>query len=228
MKLKIFFSASLLCALSACAFFETPLDIPGSASAPASSAENLPAAPAATTANLPPPPPPLPPTLPSPSQNKAEASSALTSTEGTFLIVSTIFEVPETVPNLSFVHFTDSNRRRETAICEALLDIHPITSPAAVPATARNLIIWPIEEGKSANNCRAMVRAHEPLDISSQTAQVVNSAGPYLMSRNSPQQKQMIYDLTSVATGDIAGALAKWKQTLTGDVQRWPPLIRAN
>lgn len=218
MKCKVTLSAALLCSLTACAFFEAPLENPGTTTpAPSATAEVPPAAP-----------PPLPPPLPSTSQNNALAASAPTSTDGTYLIVSTIFEVPETIPNLSFVHFTDSNRRRERAICEALLDTHPITNAAEVPANARNLIIWPIEEGKSADNCRTMIRAHESLEISSQTAAVVNSAGPYLMTRNSPQQKQMIYDLTAVATGDMANSLAQWKQTLAGDVQSWPAVIRAN
>lgn len=209
MKLKQIFTAALVCSLSACAFFEEPLDDPGLAE---------PVAAPATSESL-----PLPPPLPSPSRN----NQATAQTEGTYFIVSSIFEVPENIPSLSFVHFTDRSRRRESALCEALLNMHPIVRPADIPANAENLIIWPVTEGSAANNCKSMIDAHEPLEISSQTAAVVNSDGPYLMSRNSQQEKQMIYDFSDVSTGSLSTSLNEWQQLLGGGAQNWPPVVKA-
>ena len=211
MKLRQIFAAAAVCALPACTFFEEPLSDIGSLPPPPNDSVPVPAA---------------PPPLPSPSQNK-ETATAQTSAEGSYFIVSSIFEVPENVANLSFVHFTERSKRRESAVCEALLNTYPITRPADVPATASNLIIWPITEGTSADNCRDMVEAHEPLDISSQTAATVNSDGPYLLSRNSPQQKQMIYDLSAVSTGSLSGALDEWRQVLVSGEQNWLPVVKA-
>lgn len=223
MKLGLIFTAAIVSTLSGCAFFEQPLDDIGTI-APAADTDGIPT-PSAT-------PPPLPsatpPPLPTPSQASQvnEATSAPASSDGTYFIVSTIFEVPENVANLSFVHFTERGARRENALCEALFNKHQLTSATAVPSDALNLIIWPVVEGSTPDNCRDMVNAHEPLDISSETAATVNSNGPYLMSRNSSQQKQMIYDLSATPTGRLAAAVDDWQQILGGGVGSWQPVLK--
>ena len=74
-----------------------------------------------------------------------------------------------------------------------------------------------------------MIQDHEPLDISSATAAVVKSSstGPFVMSRNTPQQKQMIYDLSSVGTGSLESAMSEWQRVVEGDVQSWPAVVNA-
>ncbi len=200
-------------ALSSCAFFDQPFD-------DQSSGVPAPVGPALA---------PTSPPLPSPSQNTATQTRLTTAAQSgdTFFIVASIFDVPETVPNLSFVHFTNRSGRRETAVCEALLNTYPITTASEVPPTARNLIVWPIIEGQDSGNCRDMIRAHEPLEVSSETAAIVNSKGPYLMSRSSSLAKQMIYNLSEVSTGDMAGALNNWQQVIADGAQNWPPVVNA-
>ena len=218
-KLRMILCAMACCTITACAFLNEPIDAPGAPSlpAPGNSAAVAQAAPAPVA--------PAPPPLPSPSRSR-ETTTAINA-EGTYFMVSTIFEIPDNVPDLSFVHFTNRSNRREKALCEAMLNAYSITPAANIPTSARSLIIWPIVEGTTANNCNEMLEAHEPLDLSRDTAQSVSAKGPYILSRNSPQQKQMIYNLSSVSTGDLADALTEWQQVLGSGGQNWPALVRA-
>jgi len=231
MKLAIITCAITLCTTTACAFFEAPLDDLQSINPPAS---DIP------VASQPPPLPSVPaaapPPLPAPAANTSATDTAQravaaapASGTGNYLTVSTIFDVPENAPNLSFVHFTKRSRRREGEICEALLSQYPITRPTDVPANATNVIIWPVTEGSTADNCSSMIKDHEPLDISSQTAEIVTSrsTGPYVMSRNTPQGKQMIYNFSSVSTRNLGSALTEWQRVVGGDVQSWPAVVNA-
>ena len=232
MKLAITTCAFALWTTTACTFFEAPLDDLQTINPPASDVPiasqppPLPPVPATT----PPPLPPAPDTATGTADNSQRTvAAAPASGNGNYLTVATIFDVPESVPNLSFVHFTKRNKRRENLICQALLSQYPITRPADVPANAANLIIWPVSEGSTADDCSSMVKDHEPLDISSQTAEVVTSrsTGPYVMSRNTPQAKQMIYNFSSVGTRDLGSALIEWQRVVGGDVQSWPPVVNA-
>lgn len=223
MKFRLITSAIVLFSATACTFFEEPIDDLTSITPPA----------AESTASAPLPPPVTPPTLPTPPTPATPAAQETTTTSGTsggtYLTVSTIFDIPESVPNLSFVHFTSRDKKRETAVCKALLSAYEITAPTAVPGNAANLIVWPIAEDTSANKCSAMVKSHEPLDISNKTAEVVKSdaKGPFLMSRNTPQQKRMIHDFSSVGSGNFDAALSEWQQMLNSDVGSWPPVVIA-
>lgn len=225
MKLAPVTIALVLCTTTACTFFEQPLDDFPSVNAPASDT------PVATA------PPPLPPALPqSPppvsgagTVRQAAVAAQPVAGSGSYLTVATIFDVPDNVASLSFVHFTKRNKRREGEICQALLSRYPITPPSDVPANAASLIIWPVIDGSTANRCSNMIQDHEPLDISSATAAVVKSSstGPFVMSRNTPQQKQMIYDLSSVGTGSLESAMSEWQRVVEGDVQSWPAVVNA-
>ncbi len=229
MKSAMFASVLALCTVSACTFFEQPLDDlttinPPSADNPvASSPPPLPSVPTLT------PPPPLPAPGPAATSDQRTAATASANAVGTYLTVSTIFDVPENVPSLSFVHFTKRNRRREGEICQALLSAYPVTRPSDVPANAASVIIWPVAEGSTADRCSSMIKDHEPLDISSQTAEVVtsNSTGPFLLSRNTPQRKQMIYNFSAIDTGTLGSALTQWQRVVASDVQSWPPVVIA-
>lgn len=214
-SIKIIIAATLICGVSACTFFDEPLDDLTTITQPAP--EDT------TTERLPPPPPPV--KLPTLDSQQAVASSA----DGTYLTVSSIFDVPEDASNLAFVHFTDRDKRREAELCKSLLDTYPVTAPAQVPANAATVIVWPIVEGSTPDNCSAMVKSHEPLDISSATAEIVQSSakGPFMLTRNSAQQKQLIYDFSSVGSSDLSGALNEWRGVLGGDPQSWPPVIKA-
>jgi len=224
MKLTMITGALALCSITACTFFQTPVDDLKSINAPAADtpiSSGPPPLPGVSTTGSPP---------PLPAQNsRSQNSVAAVAGDGNYLTVSTIFDIPENVPSLSFVHFTKRSKRREGEICEALLNQYPITRPSDIPANAANLIIWPIAEGSTADNCSSMIKDHEPLDISSATAEVVtgNSTGPFVLSRNTPQQKQMIYNFSSVGTSDLNSALTEWQQVVVGDVQSWPPVVNA-
>jgi len=216
MKSTIIIAAALIWGLTACAFFDEPLDD--------LTAITLPAPEDTTSARLPPPPPP-PAKLPTLDSQQGVAVSV----DGTYFTVSSIFEVPEDASNLAFVHFTDRNKRREAELCKSLLDTYPITEPAQIPANAATVIVWPIVEGSAPDNCTAMVKSHEPLDISSATAEIVRSSakGPFMLTRNAGQQKQMIYDLSLVGSNNLGNSLNEWREVLDGDPQSWPPAIKA-
>lgn len=221
MNIRLICSAVFLGSLSACTFFEEPLDDLGS---------------------VPPPPPPptldgrataaAPPPLPTPSQANTQAATQAApsaSADGTYLTVTSIFEVPENAANLSFVHFTKRSSRREIALCEALLNTYQITAANSVPANAKNLIVWPVVEGAVADNCNTMIRSHEPLDISAETARTVQSdaTGPFIMSRSTTQDQRMIYDFSSVNTGSLAEELTTWQAALGRGAQNWQPVVKA-
>ena len=231
MKLTTITSALLLCTTTACTFFQEPVDDLQSINPPAADNPVTSRQPA-----LPPvAPPPLPassgtpPPLPASGSNTNAGRTVAAAASGTYLTVATIFDVPENAPNLSFVHFTKRSRRREGEICQALLSRYPITRPADVPANATSVIIWPITEGSTADNCSSMIKDHEPLEISSQTAEVVtsNSTGPFVLSRNTPQQKQMIYNFSSIGTRDLGSAMNEWQRVVASDVQSWPAVVNA-
>lgn len=229
---------ALSCALSACAFFEEPVEDLGSlvTSAPP---EAVPAA-APRVLQTPPPPPSPAPVVSNPTPTAAPAgtpaissqpSTAINSsaaTEGSFFTVVTLFDIPESAKNLSIIHFTDRNTRREQALCEALLDKFPPVPASNVPANASNLIVWPVSV-QTGNTCREMMGAYEPIDISNKVAETVNSdaTGPFVLSRNTSSDQRLIYDLSSVRNRAMANGLAGWQSIVDTPPASWPPYSRA-
>ena len=233
--MKLHFSVLVLsCALSACAFFEEPVEDLGSlvTSAPA---DAVPAA-APRVLQTPPPPPspapvasnPTPTATPAANSQTATAINSSAATEGSFFTVVTLFDIPESAKNLSIIHFTDRNRRREQALCEALLDKFPPTPASNVPANASNLIVWPVSV-QPGNTCREMMGAYEPIDISNKVAETVNSdaTGPFVLSRNTSSDQRLIYDLSSVRNRAMADGLAGWQSIVDTPPTSWPPYSRA-
>jgi len=211
----------LSCALSACAFFEEPVEDLGSVLASAPD-DAVPAA-APLPSNTQPPPLPAAGGQTAATPNRTSAASA-----GTFLTVVTIFDIPDSARNLSVVHFTDRNPRREQAICRALVEKFPPVAPADVPANTSNLIVWPVS-ALTGSSCRDMVASYEPIDISNRAAERVNSesTGPFLLSRNTSSDRRLIYDLSSLSNRALANGIVDWQAIVSTPPASWPPYTSA-
>ncbi len=224
MNLKHLAILAWLFTLTGCTFFDQPLDEFG-----AGTETGLPA-PDTNPAT----PPPTVSSSESAPKTTIEGQSADTSTtdgnaEGTYFTVVTLFDMPENATNISFVHFTSSpsNRdtRRELGLCKALLDTYSVTNPADVPANAEHLIVWPVRSDASGANCIEMLTDYEPIDISNETAKQIKSDadGPFMLSRNTPSRKRLIYDLSFIRPKSLSTALNDWQLVINNPAQDWPP-----
>ncbi len=216
MKLQFLTAAAFLFTVSACAFFEEPLDDFGTLPAPTN---GVPA-----SAPTPPPVSQAPQTRETASTPVPAATPA--SANGTYFSVATLFDVPENVPTLSFVHFTDgkADARRVQAICESLLATYPVAAAASVPANAKHLLIWPVTSESTGANCRDMVDDYEPVDVSNETENQLPSggSGPLMLTRNTPADKRLIYDLSGVSARALKAELGKWQQLVGSNAANWP------
>jgi len=168
------------------------------------------------------------PPLPTAGQTAATPNRTSAASEGTFLTVVTIFDIPDSARNLSVVHFTDRNPRREQAICRALVEKFPPVAPADVPANTSNLIVWPVS-ALSGASCRDMVASYEPIDISNKAAERVNgeAAGPFLLSRNTSSDRRLIYDLSTVSNRSMDSGIVEWQSIVDTPPASWPPYTSA-
>jgi len=220
-------------ALSACAFFEEPVDglgsvvLPGPSepAAPVSSVpvSSLPSVPVSSIPSGSTSLPPAPSVESSPAPQLPASAPAATSSSGTYFAVATLFDVPESAQNLSFIHFTDRNPRRERAACRALLEQYAPTAMADVPANASNLIVWPVS-GTVGSTCDEMLSSYEAIDISNKTAENVSSdaAGPFMLSRNNGTDRRLIFDLSEVNNRSLGAALSEWQTLIDGPTASWP------
>ena len=225
-------SILLLVSLSACAFFNEPIDGLGTptTSVPATGVpSSLP--PPATTANVPAPVQPSVTQTATAQQTErvpaaSQSANASNSASGTYFTVATLFDIPENSNNISFVHLTSTggSTRRELAMCRALLERFPVTEPALVPANAANLIVWPVRNEATGGTCLEMLTDYEPIDISNETAEKVNSQadGPFMLTRNTPLDKRMIYDLSFVRPRALPAAVGEWQLFMGSAASDWP------
>ncbi len=222
MNLKLLTIVAGFLAVTGCTFFDEPLD-------EFSTAPGLPAPGSNTTAPLPEVSSANTDSAPKADQTPTADTSTLEgNAEGTYFTVVTLFDMPENANNISFVHFTSSptNRdtRRELGLCKALLETYPVTKPADVPANAEHLIVWPVRSETSGANCIEMLTDYEPIDISNETARKIknNADGPFMLSRNTPSKKRLIYDLSFVRPKALSKALGEWQLVINNTPQDWP------
>ena len=109
-------------------------------------------------------------------------------------------------------------------MCKALLERFPVTEPASVPANAANLIVWPVRNEAAGATCLEMLTDYEPIDISNETAEKVNSQsdGPFMLTRNTPLDKRMIYDLSFVRPKALSAAVGEWQLFMGSAASDWP------
>jgi len=77
----------------------------------------------------------------------------------------------------------------------------------------------------SGDSCVEMLSDYENIDISIETAEKVNdqSDGPFLLTRNTPADKRLIYDFSFLKARAIPSALGDWQSLVAGDAGSWPP-----
>ena len=122
-------SVLLLASLTACAFFNEPVEGLGTLTGPAPTsapASNVPStlSPPPLTPDVPAASPPTASQQPAPAPAAVQSAKVAGSTAGTYFTVSTLFDIPENSNNISFVHFIPTGRstKRELAMCKALLE----------------------------------------------------------------------------------------------------------
>jgi len=209
--------------LNACAFFEEPLDDLSLSSPASSSTERAPSPSNNKTKN--------------PSDSNKQSATAPRATRlpavsessnpsgKTYFTAVSLFDMPEDAANVSFVHFTSRNTRRELALCEELTEKFSVTKAANIPANAPGLIIWPVRNNSKGTSCSEMLSDYEAIDISNQTAEKVkdNASGPFMLSRNTASGNRLIYDFSSVRPNGLASALTSWHTLLSDSADKWPP-----
>ena len=224
-------SVLLLASLTACAFFNEPVEGLGTLTGPAPTsapASNVPStlSPPPLTPDVPSASPPAADQQPEPAPVASQSAKVEGSSAGTYFTVSTLFDIPENSTNISFVHFIPEGRstKRELAMCKALLERFPVTEPASVPANASNLIVWPVRNEAAGATCLEMLTDYEPIDISNETAEKVNSQsdGPFMLTRNTPLDKRMIYDLSFVRPKALSAAVGEWQLFMGSAASDWP------
>jgi hypothetical protein len=231
--------------LAGCAFFDEPVSDLGTITpgAPPPSSSTLPPVPSSST--LPPPPssstlPPAPsvpqpagvpntdrpPALPDSSgATRTDASAPLPNLpgQGAYLTVASLIDIPEDATNLAFVHFTQSDSDRALAMCQAMQSV-PVVPVENIPAGAATVLVWPVANTGVGSSCLEMISSYEALDISNATAERVNDSarGPFLLTRNSQQNKRLVYDLSFIDRGKFKSAVDEWRSLLGSDPQNWP------
>lgn len=205
--------------LSACAFFDEPLnDTDG-----------------AVPANIPvvsgPPPSSSLPAPPPPSQPLALPNNQPVQPAGTpspvYFTVTTFDELPDNVSKMAFVHLTNLGASRDTtrelAVCKSVTSKYPVTPASQVPADA-TLLVWPVRDSGGSDICLEMLTRYDPVDIRQATAARVNelAAGPFLLARGPAQDQRMIYDMSNVPADRLPGAFDNWARTFSAPPASWP------
>jgi len=219
--------------LGGCAFFNSPVDDLGPIS---------PGAPPPLSTSLPPQLPdsdtrtssapnseilqPLPQSVPETTAVTGAQTSTLPTLPGqAYLTVASLIDIPEDATNLAFIHFTQSNSATRTlAVCQAAMKNLPLVPVENIPSGAETVLVWPVTNSDSGTSCLEMISNYEALDISNATAERVNSSsrGPYLLTRNSRQNKRLIYDLSFITASKFATAIDEWRSLLGSDATNWP------
>ena len=223
--------------LSGCAFFDQPVDNLGTITpgAPPSSTAppRLPGSGDTNPTALPPrlpgsedassvqPPPLNAPTVSTPSSGALPTLPG----QGAYLTVASLIDIPENTTNLAFIHFTRSDdSARALAVCQATMENLPFVPVENIPGSANTVLVWPVNNSEVGNSCLEMIANYEALDISNATAKRVNdsSRGPFLLTRNSQQNKRLIYDLSFIDKNKFAGAVDEWRSLLGSAAANWP------
>ena len=208
---------TLIHTLAACAFFEQPIDNLGTVVPEATLPDDN-----RTGSSLP---PPLPKQAvqSAPETAAPKATPTATNASGVYLTVVTLFDLPENVPNTTFVHFSKRNARRELAVCWSLLEKFTVTPVSSIPENATGVIIWPVSNASN-GDCDSMINGYEGIDLSLETAAKVSSEarGPFMLSRNKPSDKRLIFDISDVRNGGMAGAFDQWQQLTSTAPANWP------
>lgn len=188
--------------ISGCAFFSEPLNDP---------LNNLP--------------PPGTIERQSSQQSPAVTENSEANVISTFLMIAPIEDIPESAGNVAVIHFTHDNTDRALGLCKALTQNLQITDAGDLPATATNVVMWPVANDNAGATCLEMLTDYEPIDISVEASKRVNESaeGPFLLTQNMPTGKRMIFDMSYVSASSLKSAVGEW-QTLMGSASDdWPP-----
>jgi hypothetical protein len=209
-----------------CAFFDEPLSDPGitvPSGIPADTTAAEQTIPAPTNTNAPAAPQP---TEQTPSAQQPLASAA---TGGSYLIVAPIEEFPQDASNIAVVHLTNRSSNRDLAICKALMENFTTVDVGDIPAQPLTVTVWPVPNDNAGANCIEMITEYEAIELTAQAEDRIaeSDKGPFLLTRNLPTGKRMIYDLSFKTNGDLSSAVNQWITLIGSAPENWPDYRRA-
>ncbi len=212
-----------------CAFFDDPVSDPG---------ELIPSRVPATTTPAPTPAPqPVQPSAPAPAPQAAESLTAAQTSAGasevavspSYLVVAPIDSFPRDAQNITVVHLTDRSSRRDLALCKALMNNMPAIDVQDLPPNPLTVVIWPVPNDNAGANCIEMIAEFDPIDITPDAEKRIASdaAGPFLLTRNLPTGKRMIYDISFMSNSALSSTVNQWISLMGSNPADWPEYRRA-
>ncbi|MEM7259624.1 MAG: hypothetical protein AAF404_19800, partial [Pseudomonadota bacterium] len=78
-------------------------------------------------------------------------------------------------------------------------------------------------------NCLEMIADFDGIEITREAAKRINedTAGPFLLTRNLPGSKRMIYDISFIGNSALSSTVNKWLSLLGSSPADWPEYRRA-
>lgn len=240
---RLFAGLAMVSIATGCAFFDEPVSDPGElipSSVPANETLATPPIQGNEPSQVAPPPPPPPATpavQPAPQSQPAPAAvptpapapSTQMARSPSYLIVAPIENFPRDAQNIAVVHLTERNTQRELALCKALMDNMPTVDALDLPPNPLTVVVWPVPNDNAGANCLEMIADFDGIEVTPEAAKRINedTAGPFLLTRNLPSSKRMIYDTSFIANRALGSTVNKWLSLLGSSPADWPEYRRA-
>jgi hypothetical protein len=208
------------CFATGCAFFDEPMSdsgvlIPSSEPAVESTVATPASDPLQTTTDS------------AATDNRRTTSQAAAS--ASYLVVAPIDRFPRDAQNIAVVHLTQRATRRDVSLCKALMDNIPTVDVGELPPNPLTVVVWPVPNDNAGANCIEMISDYEPIEITPEAAQRItdDSTGPYLLTRNLPSGKRMIFDISFMPNSAMSATINQWLSLLGSSPADWPEYRRA-
>lgn len=179
-------------------------------------------------------PPEAAPGAPAPESGNTESISSSTVNQETeksasYLVVAPIDGFPRGAQNVAVVHLTERRTSRELSLCKALMQNMPTVNVEDLPPDPLTVVVWPVPNDNAGANCIEMISDFEPIEITTAAEGRIDekAAGPFLLTRNLPSGKRMVFDVSFMSNSALSSTVNQWLSLLGSSPADWPEYRRA-